>query len=210
MTPEKMLAHATTPPPGHYRYELRRGSDLIAIEEETLSAQGLSGARRTPDGLNRHEAEAQLDPAGLTKMVTVRYRRGPFSRSASYEAADDIIRGQLSSAGGREAVSAKLGRMREIDAGLVLFKALIIARVRARGQSIWIGRVATVDPNTLVINSYKQTYRRLDETGIRWIFEPRMGDVDEIEIDEAGRIVRIRARDGIETSLIGFEPERPC
>lgn len=206
MTPEIPPADATMPPPGQYRYELRRASDLIAVEEETLSAQRLGGARRTPDGLNRHEADAQLDAAGLTKVVTVRYRRGPFSRSASYEAADDIIRGQLSSAGGREAVSAKLGRMREVDAGLVLCKALIIAHVRARGQSLWIGRVATVDPNTLVINSYKQTYRRLDETCMRWIFEPRMGDVDEIEADEAGRIVRIRARDGIETILVGFEP----
>jgi hypothetical protein len=208
MALDQALAAAAMPPPGQYRYEFRRGSDLVAIEEESLAVQSLCGARRTPDGLNRHEAEARLDADGLTKTITVRYRRGPFSRSASYEAADDMIRGQLSSAGGREAVSAKLGRMREVDAGLVLCKALIITHVRARGQSLWIGRVATVDPNTLVINSYKQTYRRLDEAGRRWIFEPRMGDADEIEIDGAGRIARIRARDGIETILTGFEPER--
>jgi hypothetical protein len=208
MAPDEAPAASAMPPPGVYRYELRRGSDLVALEEETLAAGVLCGVRRTPDGLNRHEVEARLDADGLTKAVTVRYRRGPFSRSASYETAEDMIRGQLSAVGGREAVSAKLGRMREVDADLVLCKTLIIARVRARGESRWIGRVATVDPNTLVIGLYKQTYRRLDETGRRWVFEPRMGDADEIEIDEAGRIVRIRGRDGIETILVGFTTER--
>jgi hypothetical protein len=208
MAPEEASAAPRLPPAGEYRYEVRRGRELVAIEEETLAAGRLHGARRTPDGLNRHEVEARLDANGLINAVVVRYRRGPFSRSASYETADDLIRGQLSAVGGRETVSAKLGRMREVDADLLLCKALIIAHVRARGQARWIGRVATVDPNTLMVGSYKQTYRRRDEHGRVWIFEPRMGDTDEIEIDAAGRITRRRARDGIETVLVGFTPER--
>ncbi len=208
MTSEEASAAPEPLPAGEYRYELRRGRELIAIEDETLTAARLHGARRTPDGLNRHEVDARLGAGGLTNAVAVRYRRGPFSRSASYETADDLIRGQLSAVGGRETVSAKLGRMREVDAGLILCKALIIAHVRARGQTRWIGRVATVDPNTLMVASYKQTYHRRDQRGRLWIFEPRMGDAEEIEIDEAGRIVRHRARDGTETILVNFTPQR--
>ncbi len=196
------------PPAGEYRYELRRAGELIALEVATLGGGRLNGERHTPDGLNRHEVEARLNSDGLITAVVVRYRRGPFSRSASYEAAEDLIRGQVSAIGGRESVSAKLGRMREVDADLILCKALIIARVRARGQARWIGRVATIDPATLIVNSYKQTYRRRDEAGRWWIFEPRMGDADEIEIDGAGRIVRRRARDGVESVLVSFTPER--
>ncbi|HZO80260.1 MAG TPA: hypothetical protein VFB33_01075 [Candidatus Binataceae bacterium] len=209
MALEEASVAPALPPAGEYRYELRRAGELIAVEEETLARERLRGARRTPDGLNRHEVDARLaEASGLIVAVAVRYRRGPFSRSADYETADDIIRGHLSAVGGRESVSAKLGRMREVDADLVVCKALIIARARARGQARWIGRVATIDPATLIVNSYKQTYRRRDEAGRRWIFEPRMGDADEIEIDDAGRVVRYRARDGVETVLVSFAPER--
>jgi hypothetical protein len=160
--------------------------------------------RRTPDGLNRHEVEARLDAGGFIVAVAVRYSRGPFKRSASYEAAGDLIRGHLIAAGGREEVSSKLGRMHEVDADLMLCKALIIAHVRARGQARWIGRVATIDPSTLVAASPKQTYRRRDEAGRLWVFEPRMGDAEEFELDQAGRIIRRRARDAAETTLVRF------
>lgn len=208
MASEQSSAAPVLPPAGEYRYELRRNGELIALEEETLACGALRGARRTLDGLNRHEVDARLDSQGLISEVTLRYRRGPFSRSASYQTTDDQIRGQLSAVAGRESVSAKLGRMREVDADLVLCKALIIARVRARGQARWIGRVAAIDPATLMVASYKQVYHRRDEAGRRWIFEPRMGDADEIEIDDAGRVVRRRARDGVETVLVSFIPER--
>ena len=134
----------------------------------------------------------------------MRYSRGPFKRSANYEAAGDLIRGHLIAAGGREEVSSKLGRMHEVDADLMLCKALIIAHVRARGQARWIGRVATIDPSTLVAASPKQTYRRRDEAGRLWVFEPRMGDAEEFELDEAGRVIRRRARDAAETTLVKF------
>jgi len=191
-------------PAGEYRYELRRSGELVAIEEETLGAEFIRGVRLTPDGLNRHEVEARLDAGGFIVAVAVRYSRGPFKRSASYEAAGDLIRGHLIAAGGREEVSSKLGRMREVDADLMLCKALIIAHVRARGQARWIGRVATIDPGTLVATSPKQTYRRRDEAGRLWVFEPRMGDAEEFELDQGGRVIRRYARDAAETTLVSF------
>jgi hypothetical protein len=204
MASETPPVAAATLPAGEYRYELRRDGELFAIEEETLTDGLIRGARRTVDGLNRHEVEARLDADGFIVAVAVRYSRGPFRRSASYEAAGDLIRGYLIAAGGREEVSSKLGRMHEVDADLILCKALIIAHVRAREQARWIGRVALIDPNTLVVSSPKQTYRRRDETGRTWIFEPRMGDAEEFDLDEAGRILRRRARDAAETTLVGF------
>jgi hypothetical protein len=209
MESEQRAVPAAALPAGEYRYELRRGGELAAIEEETLAAGFIRGVRRTPDGLNRHEVEARLDEGGFIVAVGVRYSRGPFKRSASYEAGGDLIRGHLIAAGGREEVSCKLGRMREVDADLMLCKALIIAHVRARGQARWIGRVATIDPNTLVAASPKQTYRRRDEAGRLWIYEPRMGDAEEFELDETGRVVRRRARDGVETALVSFIPADP-
>jgi hypothetical protein len=205
MRPEKPSALGLTP--GEYRYEISRGHHTLSIEEDMFAAGVIRGVRRTVDGLNRHEVEAHLDQQGLIKTVTVRYSRGPFARNASYEAADDVIRGHVSAVGGRETVVAKLGRMREVDADLMLCKALIISHVRDRGQERWIGRVATVDTNTLIVASYKQTYRRRDEDGRLWTFEPRMGDAEEIQLDEAGRIVRRRARDGTETALVSFVPQ---
>jgi hypothetical protein len=204
MSSEPTPVAATALPAGEYRYELRRGGELFAIEEETLAAGFIRGVRRTADGLNRHEVEARLDAGGFIVAVAVRYSRGPFRRNASYEAAGDLLRGHIVAAGGREEVISKLGRMHEVDADLILCKALIIAHVRARAQTRWIGRVATIDPNTLVAASPKQTYRRGDEAGRLWIFEPRMGDAEEFEIDQAGRVVRRRARDAAETTLVSF------
>jgi len=205
MPPEALSDNAAAIPCGEYRYEVRRGNELAAVEEGSLSASSLRGVRYTRDGLNRHEVEARLDAKGFIVAVTVRYTRGPFKRSASYEAIGDLVRGHLMAAGGREEVSSKLGRMREVDADLVLCKALIIAHVRQREQARWIGRVATIDPATLLVTSPKQTYRRADEAGRLWIFEPRMGDQEEIEIDAGGGVVRRRARDGVETTLAAFE-----
>jgi hypothetical protein len=209
MESEEGAVPAPALPAGEYRYELRRNGELAATEEETLAAGLIRGVRRTADGFNRHEVEARLDAGGFIVAVGVRYSRGPFKRTASYEAAGDLIRGHLIAAGGREEVSCKLGRMREVDADVMLCKALIIAHVRARGQTRWIGRVATIDPNTLVAASPKQTYRRRDEAGRLWIYEPRMGDAEEFELDETGRVTRRRVPDGTETALVSFIPADP-
>lgn len=190
-------------PQGRYRYEIYRDGGLIAVEEDILTEQALRGARRTADGLNLHEAEARLED-GLIVAASVRYVRGPFKRSASYEASGDLFRGYLIAAGGREETGSKLGRMREVDCDLVLCKALILAHVRMRGQTLWIGRVAAIDPNTLLVSSPKQTYRRAGASAQLWIFEPRMGDSEEIEIDDAGRVIRRKSRDGTESRLSAF------
>ena len=196
-------------PIGEYRYELRCGAELIATEEETLTVGFVRGVRRTAGGSNHYEVEARLDPDGSIAAIAVRYSRGPFRRSASYQVTDDLMRGHLIAAGGREEVSCKLGRMREIDADLMLCKALIVAHVRARGQARWIGRVAVINPDTLIAASFKQTYQRRDEAGRLWVFEPRMGDMEELELDEAGRITRRRTRDGVETTLVEFTHPAP-
>jgi hypothetical protein len=47
-------------------------------------------------------------------------------------------------------------------------------------------RVATIDPSTLTAQTHKKTCRRKDAHERIFIYEPRMGDAEEIEIDEAG------------------------
>lgn len=189
--------------PGEYRYEIHRAGELVAIEEDRADAGEISGTRRTIAGSDLFEARAVLDEHGFVTRVTARYSRGPFSRSATYEASGEFMRGSVSALGGRSVETAKLGRLREVDAGLVLFKALIVAHVRARGQAHWTGRVVTIDPSTLVARSQKQTCRQKDGSARVMLFEPRMGDSEEIETDEHGRIVRITDNRGQRIVLTG-------
>jgi hypothetical protein len=184
-----------------YVYEISRRGDLIAIEEDRFTNGTIAGVRRSIDGSSRFEAESSIDENGLVTKIALRYVRGPFSRSATYEAESDFIRGSVAVMGGRTVETAKLGRFREVDGGLVLFKALIIAHVRERAQSRFTGRVAMIDPNTLVAGSFKQTCRRKDADGRHWIYEQRMGDEEEIETDDRGVIVRIRDNRGQVTAL---------
>jgi hypothetical protein len=189
-------------PTGEYRYEIRRGGQVVAIEEERFDGSRIVGVRSTPDGSNRHEVEAELGPDGTVQRVNVRYARGPFTRNATYEAAEDFLRGIVSAVAGRNAITAKLGRYREVDADLVVFRALTIAHVRGRGHARWTGRVATIDPATLVAASHKQSARAADATLLKWIYEPRMGDSEEIELDADGRILRRRDNRGTEAVLV--------
>jgi hypothetical protein len=189
-------------PQGAYRYELRRDRRLVAIDEERLAGNRLSGVRRSSEGGDHYEVEAELDETGLVKSAALRYSRGPFSRSASYLVSDEFLRGSLNSLGGRSDLVVKLGRFREIDAGLILFKALIIVHTRGRGLGRFTGRVAILNPATLAAAVHKQTYRQLDAHGRNWIYEPRMGDSETIEIDEHGIIVRLRDSQGMETVLV--------
>ncbi len=165
--------------------------------------------RRSSEGGDRYEVEAELDHAGLVKSALLRYSRGPFSRSANYQVSDEFLRGSLSALSGRSDLVVKLGRFREIDADLILFKALIIVHTRARGQARFTGRVASLNPGTLAAAVHKQTYRQLDSRGLSWIYEPRMGDSETIDIDERGVIVRLRDNRGMESVLVkapGIDP----
>ncbi|MHB8382420.1 MAG: hypothetical protein ACYDC3_08810 [Candidatus Binataceae bacterium] len=192
-------------PAGVLRYEIRRDGAIVAVEDSSFDGRRITGERRFADSANRFEAAAELAQDGSIARMTLSYTRGPFNRTASYEAAGDFLRGQI----GRNAVTAKLGRLREIDADLVIFRALIIARVRARGQTRWTGRVAAIDPATLVADSNKQSARCIDSAGLKWIYEPKMGDREEIELDADGRIVRRRDDRGTEAILVAPRLDPP-
>jgi hypothetical protein len=196
------------PPRGDYRYEIVRAGELLAVEEERLTAEELSGVRRSGVGSGRYEVKAQLGPDVLVIGIALRYTREPFSRSASYRVDGDLLSGSIEAMAARHPAEAKLGRHREVDADLTLFKALIIAHARSREEMRFTGRIATIDPNTLLAASRKQTYRRSDAAGTLWICEPLMGESEEIELDREGRIVRRRGR-GIETVLREFRPAQP-
>jgi hypothetical protein len=190
------------PPAGKYRYEIRRSGETLAREEATFDRGKISGWRQSLEGSNRNEVEAEISPQGLVLRVRLRYVRGPFSRNASYEAGDDFLRGSVSALGGRNAVTAKLGRFREVSADFLLFRALTLGHVRERRQTRWTGRVVTIDAATLVATSNKQSARVADESGLKWIYEPRMGDLEEIEIDPQGRVLRRRDNRGGEATLV--------
>jgi len=189
-------------PAGHYRYEIRRSGETRAREETTFDGSRISGWRQSPEGANRNEVEAEISPEGLVVKVRLRYVRGPFSRNASYEAGAEFLRGSVSALGGRNAVTAKLGRFHEVSADFLLFRALTLGHVRERRQTRWTGRVVTIDSATLVASSNKQSARAADDGGLKWIYEPRMGDVEEIEIDSLGRVLWRRDNRGSEATLV--------
>ena len=186
---------------GEFRYDLRQAGELIAVETETLAWGRIHGIRRPASGSNVYEVEAELDESGLVRRVVASYSRGPFTRNATYESADNFLRGNISTGGSRNDLTTKLGRYGEVDADLVIFRALIIAHIRERGQTRWTGRVAAIDPNTLVAATSKQSCRQRGSDPHMWIYEPRMGYAEEIEIDDSGLILRRRDSGGIETVL---------
>jgi hypothetical protein len=194
------------PPLGEYRYEILKNGQIVGVEEERLASDRLSGVRIVTAGGERNEVEARLGPEGEILNLNIRYARGPFSRSASYQVDGDFLRGSVEALAGRNAVEAKLGRFREVDGDFVLFKTLIIARIRARGQRQFTGRIATIDPKTLVAASRKQIYRQRDAAGLWWTYEPAMAELEEIELDEAGRLLRRSDRRGSETVVRHYRP----
>ncbi|HZC46990.1 MAG TPA: hypothetical protein VE243_10980 [Candidatus Acidoferrum sp.] len=187
---------------GDFRYEIRKAGELIAVETETLAWSRIHGVRRPMTGSNVFEVEAELDDAGLVRRIVVSYSRGPFTRNATYESADNFLRGNISAGGSRNDLTTKLGRYGEVDADLIIFRALTIAHIRERGQTRWTGRVAAIDPNTLVAATSKQSCRQRGNDPHLWIYEPRMGEPEEIEIDDNGVVQRRRDSRGVETVLI--------
>jgi hypothetical protein len=205
--PEIQAAAPQMLPSGSYRYEHRRAGAMLAIENARLAGGVLEAERIPADGLSRLTVEATLDAAGYVSRISLRYSANLFKRNATYEADGENFRGSVSAMAGRNEIVIKLGRFREVEvSGLVLFRALILAHLQARAQSRWTGRVAVLDPSTLVAASLKQNCRRADDDGRRWLYEPRMGDAEEIELDHAGCIVRRRDDRGTEAVLIAFTP----
>ncbi|HEX4210594.1 MAG TPA: hypothetical protein VHY56_09390 [Candidatus Binataceae bacterium] len=193
-------------PVGEYHYELRRHGSLHAVEDSVFTGGAIRGVRRSADGTNSLEVVAAIAADGSVQQVRISYNRGFFQRNAVYEAADETLRGSISAMAGRNEILVKLGRFREINAELALFRALLIARVRARGTPRWTGRVAVIDAATLVAAALKQSCRAADDTGLRWTYEARMGDTEAIELDPQGRLVERRASDGTLTALTDFKP----
>ncbi|HUN59475.1 MAG TPA: hypothetical protein VMU41_15295 [Candidatus Binataceae bacterium] len=193
-------------PVGEYRYEISRHGAVLGVEEAEFAGTAIRGVRQSPDGANALEVAAIVDIEGTVQQVKISYNRGFFKRNATYEASDETLRGSISALAGRNEILVKLGRFREISAELSLFRALLIARVRARGTTRWTGRVAVIDPATLVAASLKQSCRATDETGLRWSYEARMGDTELIELDGKGRLIERRSSDGTITRLNGFVP----
>ncbi len=187
---------------GDFRYDIRQAGDLIAVESETMYGGLIRGIRRPASGSDVYEVEADLDDAGLVRRVVLSYSRGPFRRNATYEAVDSFLRGNIGAMGSRNELTAKLGRYGEVDADLMIFRALIIARIQERGQTRWTGRVAAIDPNTLVATTSKQSCRQRGNDPHLWIYEPRMGDAEQIEIDDSGTVIRRRDARGVETELV--------
>ena len=146
--------------------------------------------------------------AARLKIWTLRfheeYDTRPVTKAEWDEASGDTLRGSVSAVASHNEVVVKLGRFKEIDADLVLFRAMILAHVRARGQVRWTGRVAIIDPNTLVAAALKQNCRQTDAAGLRWVWEARMGDTEDIELDNSGTIVRQRDSWGVEKVLVEF------
>jgi hypothetical protein len=190
-------------PIGNYSYEIRLNGELVAFEDTRFDAAMIVATRRSANGLSRHQVEAALNPEHHVYRVTLSYSSSLFTRKASYEAVDDNLRGHIVGLAGRNEIVVKLGRFREIDAaGFLIFRALIIAHVRLRGDQHWTGRVAVIDSSTLAAASVKQNCARRNGSERSWTYEPRMGDSEHIELDEAGRIVHRRDNRGITAELI--------
>lgn len=189
--------------PGDYTYEIRLNGEVVAFEETHIQPILIVATRRSADGVSRHKLEAALDTDHRVCRVTVSYSTSLFTRKASYEAVEDNLRGRISGLAASNEVAVKLGRLREIDAaGFLIFRALIVSHVRVRGDDRWTGRVAVIDPTTLGAASVKQNCFRQNNDERRWIYEARMGDTEQIELDQEGHIVRRRDRRGLSAELI--------
>jgi hypothetical protein len=66
--------------------------------------------------------------------------------------------------------------------------------------------MAAIDSNTLVAATSKQTCRRLGNDPHVWIYEPRMGDSENITIDDSGCVLRRHDARGIDTVLVSRTP----
>ena len=189
--------------PGQYRYELRRGGEIIGRESAIVTIGGIHGERIvSAGGEARFEVDAEL-AEGAVISLKLWYSRGPFTRNAAYRVDGEMLRGQVSAMAGAAATEGKLGRFREIDAGLTVFKALLVGHLAERGSGRWTGRVAMIDPSTLMVRSNKQTWFQSEQNSSEWLGEPSLGERERIELDAEGRVTRRIDSAGTEFRLIG-------
>lgn len=194
------------PPPGKYRYEIRRDDAMIAVEEATFDRGSLTVVWRAVEGQTLLSVTATLDSDDRISQISLNYASHLFKRDANYRADDEVFRGSVSTIAGRNEIVIKQGRFGEVEvAGVTPFRMLTLAHVRERGQSRWTGRVAVIDPSGLTAASLKHTCR-LGRVNNLWIYEARMGDTEEIQLDDAGRILSSRNQDRTGSRLVAFEP----
>ena len=187
----------------NYSYEIRLDGQTIGFEEIRFNPALIVGSRRSADGLSRHHVEAILDPEYRVRRVSLSYSSSLFTRRANYEVVEQTLRGRISGLASGNELVVQLGRFREVDpAEFLIFRAVIIAHMRERRDERWTGRVAVINANTLVATSVKQHCARRSTSERSWIYERRMGDAEEIELDEAGRILGCRDNRGVTSMLI--------
>jgi hypothetical protein len=191
---------------GNYSYQIRQNGVATATEQAQVSESALSVTRCAIDGLTTHQADATLDAEAKIEKISLRYASPLFRRDARYWSDRESLRGSISAVAGRNEIVLKLGRFGEIEAaGMTAFRMLILAHARERGQPRWTGRVAIIDLNTLAAQTQKHTCR-IGGSSRTWIYEARMGEVEEVELDEGGRILSQRDNAGLTISLLSFEP----
>lgn len=194
-------------PSGTYRYEIRRRTGPDGTEKAFVAAGKITASFQEIAGRITHQVEATIDDSGTVIRLELRYASSLFKRDAGYCADGDTFRGTVSAMAGRNEVVIKRGRFGEVEvAEMAIFRALIIARVKARGQTRWTGRVVVIEANSLMAASIKQSCRFDATTGL-WIYEKRMGDVEELEFDHDGKLVRRRDSSGREDVLLTFDPQ---
>jgi hypothetical protein len=190
-------------PFGDCFYEIRDRGEIAAFERSHLDGSRIIASRRSADGLSNHQLEATLDPGQCVARLALQYSSSLFTRKASYEAVGDDFRGRISGVTGSNQIVAKLGRFREVEVvGFVIFRTLLIHHIRDRGQTRWTGRVALIDPNTLAAASIKQTCIQVGTSTNSWIYEAQMGDREEIDLDDTGRILQCRSSRGVIAQLV--------
>jgi hypothetical protein len=190
-------------PFGDSFYEIRDRGEIAAFERSHLEGNRLSASRRSADGLRNHQLEATLDPEQCVARLALQYSSSLFTRRASYEAVGDDFRGRIIGVAGNNEIMVKLGRFREVEVvGFVIFRALLIHHVRTRQQTRWTGRIASIDPNTLAAASIKQTCIQAARSANSWTYEAQMGDREEVELDDTGRILRCRSSRGLIAELV--------
>ncbi len=188
---------------GKCSYEIRLNGEVVAVEHSSFDPPRIVASRRSADGRNEHSLEALLDAAQQVHRLSLFYSDTLFRRKATYEVVDDSLRGRISGVAGVNEIAVKLGRFREVEAaGFLIFRALIISHVRERQNERWTGRVAVIDPNTLVATSVKQNCTRQKLSWYSWTYEPRMGDREDIELDEAGHVISCRDNRGTTFRLL--------
>ncbi len=187
---------------GEYRYQITFHGEIVAYELAWVSSGRVLSRREAVGTKDFYQVEAQLDPQGNIIEAQASSLSGLFTRSARYRVVNDVVEGSVRGVSAITPLEIGLGRFREIDFDMAVFKALVISHLEQRGAEQWTGRVATVDPVTLVMRLVKHSYSRIGRAERIWRFEPAIGEIELIELDSEGRLVRREDEKGFKLKLL--------